>query len=55
MNINWEDEKMVNLKEIPYCLSDEDIAWVERTIGEMSDEEKTLLNGTNPLYNSENE
>ena len=31
---------MVNLKGIPYCLSDEDIAWVESTIAGMSDEEK---------------
>ena len=30
----------VNLKAIPYCLSDEDIAWVERTIASMTDEEK---------------
>ncbi|MBR2046831.1 MAG: beta-hexosaminidase [Agathobacter sp.] len=31
---------MVNLKEIPYCLSDEDIAWVENTIANMTEEEK---------------
>ena len=31
---------MVNLKAIPYCLSDEDIAWVENTIANMTDEEK---------------
>ena len=31
---------MVNLKAKPYCLSDEDIAWVENTISSMSDEEK---------------
>ena len=30
----------VNLKAIPYCLSDEDIAWVEKTIAGMTDEEK---------------
>ena len=31
---------MVNLKAKPYFLSDEDIAWVEKTIAEMTDEEK---------------
>ena len=31
---------MVNLKAIPYNLSDADIAWVENTIASMSDEEK---------------
>ena len=31
---------MVNLREKPYYLSDEDIAWVKNTIAEMSDEEK---------------
>ena len=31
---------MVNLKAKPYHLSDEDIAWVERTIASMTDEEK---------------
>ena len=31
---------MVDLKAKPYCLSDEDIAWVESTIAGMSDEEK---------------
>ena len=31
---------MVNLKAIPYCLSDEDIAWVENTIANMTEEEK---------------
>ena len=31
---------MVNLKAMPYFLSDEDIAWVENTIASMSDEEK---------------
>ncbi|MCI5511331.1 MAG: hypothetical protein MR436_13115 [Eubacterium sp.] len=31
---------MVNLKEKPYYLSDEDIKWVEDTIAGMSDEEK---------------
>lgn len=31
---------MVNLKALPYCLSDEDIAWVQNTIAEMTDEEK---------------
>ena len=31
---------MVNLKEKPYYLSDEDIKWVEDTIASMSDEEK---------------
>ncbi len=30
----------VNLKAIPYCLNDEDIAWVESTIASMTDEEK---------------
>ena len=30
----------VDLKAIPYCLPDEDIAWVEQTIAAMSDEEK---------------
>lgn len=31
---------MVNLREKPYYLKEEDIAWVEKTIAEMSDEEK---------------
>lgn len=31
---------MVNLKEKPYCLNDEDIAWVSSTIAQMSDKEK---------------
>ncbi len=31
---------MVNLKAIPYCLSDADIAWVENTIASMTPEEK---------------
>ena len=31
---------MVNLKAIPYNLSDADILWVENTIASMSDEEK---------------
>ena len=31
---------MVDLKAKPYCLSAEDIAWVENTIAGMSDEEK---------------
>ena len=31
---------MVNLKAKPYCLSDEDIAWVKNTIAGMTDEEK---------------
>lgn len=31
---------MVNLKEKPYFLTDEDIAWVESTIASMTDEEK---------------
>ena len=31
---------MVNLKAIPYNLSDEDILWVKETIASMSDEEK---------------
>ncbi len=31
---------MVNLKAKPYCLSDEDIRWVEQTIANMTDEEK---------------
>ena len=30
----------VNLKAIPYCLCDEDIAWVESTIASMTPEEK---------------
>ena len=30
----------VNLKAIPYCLCDEDIAWVENTIASMTNEEK---------------
>ena len=32
---------MVNLKAKPYCLSDEDISWVNDTLKSMSDEEKT--------------
>ncbi len=31
---------MVDLKAKPYCLSDEDIAWVNETIDSMTDEEK---------------
>lgn len=31
---------MVDLRAKPYCLSEEDIAWVESTIAAMSDEEK---------------
>ncbi len=31
---------MVNLKAMPYNLSDEDISWVEQTIASMTDEEK---------------
>lgn len=31
---------MVDLKAQPYCLSDEDIAWVESTLADMTDEEK---------------
>ncbi len=31
---------MVDMKAKPYCLSDEDIAWVENTIAGMTDEEK---------------
>ena len=31
---------MVDLKQRPYYLSDEDIAWVESTIAGMTDEEK---------------
>ena len=31
---------MVNLREKPYCLGDEDIAWVKKTIEDMTDEEK---------------
>ncbi len=31
---------MVNLKAKPYCLSEEDIAWVNSTIASMSDKEK---------------
>ena len=30
---------MVNLREKPYYLGDEDIAWVKNTIAKMSDEE----------------
>ena len=33
---------MVDLKKKPYCLSDEDIKWVDDTIRSMSDEEKTV-------------
>ena len=32
--------KLVDLKAKPYYLSDEDIAWVENTIKEMTTEEK---------------
>ena len=32
---------MVDLKAKPYCLSDEDIAWVQNTIASMTAEEKT--------------
>jgi len=31
---------MTDLRKKPYCLGDEDIAWVEKTIAEMTDEEK---------------
>ena len=31
---------MVDLRAKPYCLSDEDIAWVENTVAAMTDEEK---------------
>ncbi len=31
---------MVDLKSRPYYLSEEDVAWVEQTIANMSDEEK---------------
>ena len=31
---------MVNLKAKPYCLSDEDISWVSKTIAHMTAEEK---------------
>ncbi len=31
---------MVNLREKPYCLTEEDINWIETTIAGMSDEEK---------------
>ncbi|MGN1417619.1 MAG: glycoside hydrolase family 3 protein, partial [Oscillospiraceae bacterium] len=31
---------MINLKDVPFCLNDEDIKWVEDTIADMSDEEK---------------
>ena len=47
---------MVNLKEKPYYLSDEDIAWVENTIANMTDEEKVgqlffqLTAGMEPAY-----
>ena len=30
---------MVDLRAKPYCLSDEDIAWVESTIASMTPEE----------------
>ena len=32
--------KLVDLKAKPFYLSDEDIAWVENTIAEMTTEEK---------------
>ena len=32
---------MVDLKAKPYCLSNEDIAWVQNTIASMTAEEKT--------------
>ena len=41
---------MVNLKAKPYNLSDEDIRWVEKTIAEMSDEEKDAFIKENPAY-----
>lgn len=47
---------MVNLKAKPYCLSDEDILWVKKTIAGMSDEEKVgqlffqLTAGTDEQY-----
>ena len=31
---------MVDLRAKPYCLGDEEIAWVESTIASMTDEEK---------------
>ena len=31
---------MTNLKAKPYCLSDEDVQWVQNTIASMTDEEK---------------
>lgn len=31
---------MVDLRAKPYCLKDEDIAWVEQTIISMTDEEQ---------------
>ena len=31
---------MVDLRKKPYCLSDSDIEWVEKTIASMTDEEK---------------
>ena len=31
---------MVDLRAKPYCLADEDIAWVESTIASMTPEEK---------------
>ena len=34
---------MVNLKEKPFCLSDEAIAWVEDTIQSMTMEEKQAV------------
>ena len=33
---------MVDLRAKPYYLNDEDIAWVEKTIASMSDEEKEV-------------
>ena len=37
----WEKERtMVNLREKPYYLNEEDMKWVEDTIASMTDEEK---------------
>ena len=50
------ENTMVNLKAKPYYLSDEDIAWVENTIANMTDEEKVgqlffqLTAGMEPAY-----
>ena len=40
LNLKGTVTKMVDLRAKPYCLKDEDIAWVENIIASMSDEEK---------------